>query len=138
MSTLGDADREWNALDSGAGLIDASWRRYFAATGEERREFLHGQTSADIVGLTAGHGAPALVLTAQGRPLAMIAAYETGERIWIATTAAHSAAAHAALSRHLVADDCEFEDDTTARAVSVVGPRAADVLAKAGVSAPGS
>ena len=125
-------EADWAVLDEGAGLFDPGWRRFFPATGDERREFLHGQTTADVEALSAGSGTPAATLTAQGRPLALFALYETGERIWIATTAAHSVATRAALSRFLVADDCDFEDDVDARCITVDGPRAPDVLAAAG------
>lgn len=132
VASHGDVAGEWAALDAGAALVDAPWRRFFPATGDERREFLHGQTSAHVEGLAAGQGAAALVLTAQGRPLAIVALYEDGERTWIATTAAQAAAARAALSRFLVADDCDFEDEVDAPCFTLAGPRAADVLAAAG------
>jgi folate-binding protein YgfZ len=141
VEAVGGVEADWSVLDSGAGIIDAGWRRFFPATGDERREFLHGQTTANVEALTQGCGVPAATLTAQGRPLALFALYETGERIWIATTAAHSAATRAALSRFLVADDCEFGNEVEARCFSVEGPLAADVLAAAGatpVPGPGS
>jgi folate-binding protein YgfZ len=125
---------EWKALDEGAGVLDASWRRWFTAVGEERREFLHGQTTASVTTLAPGTGAPAATLTAQGRPIAMFALYETGERIWIASTVAGAPAARTALSRFLVADDCDFEDDVEARCMTIAGPRAADILARNGAA----
>lgn len=132
----GDVAAEWKLLDAGAALLDSRWRRFFPATGEERREFLHGQTSGNVAALAPGDGCAALVLTAQGRPLSILALYETGERIWIATTAAQLAATRAGLSRFLVADDCDFEDDVDAACVTVAGPRAAQVLAAAGAHEP--
>ena len=132
VADYGDVDAEWAALDAGVGIVEATWRCFFPATGEERRDFLHGQTSADVRSLRAGEGRAALVLTAQGRPLAMPAIYEDGDRIWIATTAAHQAATRAALSRFLVADDCDFEDVVEASSLTLVGPRAADLLATLG------
>lgn len=131
-ASFGDVAAEWGALDGGAAVLDATWRRWFTAVGEERLEFLHGQTTANLAKLAAGQGAPGAVLTAQGRPLALIAFYEDGERTWIATTAAHAAAARAALSRFLVADDCDFEDEVAAGCLLVAGPLAAQVLAASG------
>ncbi|HXC52597.1 MAG TPA: hypothetical protein VN634_17070 [Candidatus Limnocylindrales bacterium] len=125
---------EWKALDEHAGVFDASWRRWFPAVGEERREFLHGQTTANVTALQPGTGAPAATLTAQGRPLALFALYETGERIWIASTASAAAATRTALSRFLVADDCDFEPDVDARCMTVAGPRAADILSRNGAA----
>jgi folate-binding protein YgfZ len=133
---MSDAATDWAILDGAAGIVDATWRRFFPATGDERRDFLHGQTTANVKALGAGSGAAAAVLTAQGKPLAMLALYESGERLWIATTAGEAASARAALSRFLVADDCDFEDDVEAACLAVAGPRAGDVLVGAGVAAP--
>lgn len=126
----------WALLDSGAALLVDSSRRFFCATGDERREFLHGQTTAHVTGLGPGAGCAAATLTAQGRPLALFALYESGDRLWIATTAQDAAATRAALSRFLVADDCDFEDDVAAPVVTLAGPRAAAVLAAAGAALP--
>lgn len=123
----------WALLDSGAALVEgAAGRRFFLATGEERRDFLHGQTTANVKALAAGHGCPAATLTAQGRPLALFALYEDGERLWVASTDRDAAATRAALSRFLVADDCDFEDDVDAACTAVAGPGAAAVLRAAG------
>jgi folate-binding protein YgfZ len=131
-------EAEWNALDSGAALVDSRWRRWFCATGDERLEFVHGQTTANVEALGAGQGCAAAALTAQGRPLAIFALYEDGERLWIATTAAQTVATRTALSRYLVADDCDFEEDVAARTLAVAGPRAAEILAAAGVADAGA
>ena len=95
---MGDSFTDWAALDSGAGLVTATTRLFFPAIGEERREFLHGQTSANVKSLAPGHGAAALVLTAQGRPLGTFALYESGERLWISSTTDPAVATRAALS----------------------------------------
>jgi folate-binding protein YgfZ len=131
---------DWRILDSGAALL-APQRAFFTATGEERREFLHGQTTANVEALGAGDGTPALVLTAQGRPLSILALYEDGEKLWIATPPSLAAATRAALSRFLVADDCDFEEDLAAPSLTIAGPNAAGVLAASGIalqSEPGS
>ncbi|MFN2376897.1 MAG: folate-binding protein YgfZ [Candidatus Binatia bacterium] len=133
-----DVAADWAAMDAAAAVVVAPGRRFFHAEGEERRQFLHGQTTAHVESLAPGEGRAALVLNAQGRPLALGAVYEDGERTWIATTAEHSGAARAALSRFLVADDCDFTDDLDATCLAVVGPRAAAVLDAAGVQGAAS
>ncbi|HEY2773534.1 MAG TPA: hypothetical protein VGK20_05725 [Candidatus Binatia bacterium] len=133
-SSCGDVASEWALLDSHAAIVDSKWRRFFTATGDERREYLHGQTSADVASLGEGDGCAAAVLTAQGRPQALVALYELGETIWIATTASHSAAARTALTRHLVADDCDFGEEIPARCFSIAGPGTHALLAAAGAA----
>jgi folate-binding protein YgfZ len=131
---------DWKVLDAGAGLVEGQ-RAFFTATGDERREFLHGQTTANVEALKAGNGAPALVLNAQGRALSILSLYEDGEKLWIATAPGLVAATRAALSRFLVADDCDFEADIAAGSLTIAGPEAAGVLAASGIalaSEPGS
>src|SRR5688572_27963958 len=125
--------RDWKTFDAAAGLTGGQ-RVFFTATGEERREYLHGQTTANVEALAAGDGAPALVLTAQGRPLSILALYEDGVKLWIATPPSLAAATRTALSRFLVADDCDFEDDVAAGSLTIAGPNAAGVLAAAGIA----
>lgn len=127
MTRLAD---DWSRIDTGAGLVVPGNRRFFTATGEERLEFLHGQVTANVTALRPGMGCAAATLTAQGRPLALFALYEDGERTWVATI--DTAATRAALSRFLVADDCEFEADVEASGLTIAGPRSAEVLAAAG------
>jgi folate-binding protein YgfZ len=129
----GDLQHGWKLLDAGAALLPGQ-RAFFTATGDERREFLHGQTSANVEALAAGDGAAALVLTAQGRPLSILALYEDGEKLWIAAPPELAAATRTALSRFLVADDCDFEDDVAAGSLTIAGPNAAGVLASAGIA----
>jgi folate-binding protein YgfZ len=132
-ATSHDVVSDWKLLDSGAALLSGQ-RAFFTATGEERREFLHGQTTANVEALGAGDGTPALVLTAQGRPLSLLALYEDGEKIWVAAAPSDLAATRAALSRFLVADDCDFEEDVSAGCLTLAGPGAAGVLAAAGIA----
>ncbi|MBI5504162.1 MAG: aminomethyl transferase family protein [Deltaproteobacteria bacterium] len=128
-----DTADEWRALDSGAGLVDATWRRTLIATGDERALFLHGQTTNDIRSLGAGLGCAAIVLTAQGRPLALTALYNDGDRMLLVSSAAEVAATRAALERFLVADDCEFEEEPEAETLMLVGAEAGKLLSAVGV-----
>ncbi|HYC56734.1 MAG TPA: hypothetical protein VEL28_17520 [Candidatus Binatia bacterium] len=125
----------WEAIDTGAALIDGGGPSLLVATGEERLEFLHGQTSNDVLGLAPGAGCAALSLTAQGRPVAMFALYNDAEheRVLIAMPAAQRTDTRAALERFLVADDCEFEDAADLQGRTLAGPEAAAVLRRAGV-----
>jgi folate-binding protein YgfZ len=115
----GDVRAEWEALDVGAALMDTSYRRSIVATGSERSDFLHGQLSADVRGITPGGGAGALLLTAQGRVVSLLALYDdrAGERI----------------EQFLVADDVEFEAAEPRDRITVAGPKAPALLAEVGI-----
>jgi len=74
-----------------------------------------------------------MALTAQGRPLALLAVYNDGERMVLVSSAAEVGATRAALERFLVADDCEFEEGPTTEALALIGPRAGELLSTIGV-----
>lgn len=131
--SFGDTAAEWEALDGGAGLVDATWRRTLLATGEERAIFLHGQTTNDILSLGDAQGCAAMTLSAQGRPLALFAVYNAGEAMLLVTSAAEAGATRAALERFLVADDCEFDLGPDVEAMAVAGPQAGALLHGAGI-----
>ncbi|HYC00210.1 MAG TPA: hypothetical protein VEC57_13830 [Candidatus Limnocylindrales bacterium] len=128
--------RGWEAIDGAAALVGASSLALLVATGEERLEFLHGQTSNDVRGLLPGAGCAALSLTPQGRPLAIFSLYNDAEheRVLIATTTQERAAVRAALERFLVADDCEVEEAPELTAWTLAGPQAPAVLERAGIA----
>ncbi len=134
----GEVGREVAALAQGAAVFDLSRRRYLRAIGEERAAFLHGQLSNDIRGLGPGDGCASLLLTNQGRVLAILSVYNTGDgddadgcdgALMLGTDAASLAATREGLARYLVADDCEFEDAACGVTLGLAGPRAIETLA---------
>jgi len=131
--SFGDTAAEWAALDSGAALIDATWRRTLVATGDDRAIFLHGQTSNHVLSLESGDGCATMALNAQGKPLALLALYNDGDSMLLVSSAAEVGATRAALERFLVADDCEFDVGPDVEALALAGPDAAAVLRKAGI-----
>ncbi len=66
---------EWSALDGACALGYLGPRAVLEAKGRDARRFLHGQTSADVASLASGQGAPALLLTLQGRLVARVDLY---------------------------------------------------------------
>jgi folate-binding protein YgfZ len=131
----GDVRAEWEALDVGAALMDTSYRRSIVATGSERSDFLHGQLSADVRGITPGGGAGALLLTAQGRVVSLLALYDdrAGERIVLTVEGSWLEVTMARLEQFLVADDVEFEAAEPRDRITVAGPKAPALLAEVGI-----
>ena len=82
MATLTDElASQYRALTQDCGLIDRSERGKLALTGADRKTFLAGQVTNDIVGLTAGTGCYAAFLTHKGKMLGdlrVLAAEEEG------------------------------------------------------------
>ncbi len=134
----GDVAAEWRALRHGCGLVDAVWRRRIRASGTDARAYLHGQSTQDIEHLAGGRGAPALLLTAQGKVEAMAAVYacaQEGDFEW-RVDAADQEQALVRAGRFVVADDVEFQILESAACVALVGPKAPAVAQAAGLSLP--
>jgi folate-binding protein YgfZ len=66
----GDVNAEYEALRSGAIVIDRSHRGRMRFFGEKSGEALTGLVTSDVVGLHAGHGQYAAALSAKGRIIA--------------------------------------------------------------------
>lgn len=123
---------EYASLSTQAAVIRRPQTRFLRARGSERVPFLQGQVSSDVRALTEGAGQASLLLTAQGRVEAIVALYDAGDTIEVATEAEHADAVRARLERFLIADDVELEAEEPAGAcLALAGPQAPAVLARA-------
>jgi folate-binding protein YgfZ len=71
-------DAAYDVLTGACGLIDRSERGKLALTGPEAKEFLAGQVTNDVVGLTAGTGLYAAFLTNKGKMLGDLRVLDAG------------------------------------------------------------
>jgi len=62
-------------------VVDRSDRGKLALTGPEAKDFLHGQVTNDIVGLTPGHGCYAAFLTHKGKMLGDLRVFDLGDEL---------------------------------------------------------
>jgi folate-binding protein YgfZ len=122
--------RQYDALDSGAGVSLLDGRAILAARGSDRASFLQGMLSNEVAKLVPGQGAEALLLTEQGKVVAALRAYVLADEIWLDVEQVASAAVRSALERFIVADDVELEERALA-GVALRGPRSAEVLGRA-------
>jgi folate-binding protein YgfZ len=66
-----------------AGLVDRSERGKLWLHGEDAKEFLHGQVTNDIEGLTEGTGCYAAFLTHKGKMLGDMRVLDCGDGLWL-------------------------------------------------------
>jgi folate-binding protein YgfZ len=125
----GDADGEYRAARTGAGLVDLSFRGMLRVSGSERLRWLNGQITNEVKALTAGAGLRAAVLTAKGHLVADLVVYGLEDSVHIDLQRDRARAVQAAFERHIIADDVQVEDvsDRFAR-LMLVGPEAQRVL----------
>lgn len=128
----GDADSEYGAARTGAGLVDLSFRGMLRVAGGERLRWLNGQISNEVKALKAGEGRRAAVLTAKGHLVADLVVYGLEDSVWIDLQRDRAQAVAGAFERHIIADDVQVDDisDRCAR-LTLIGPDAERVLAGA-------
>jgi aminomethyltransferase len=129
---------ELSAARSGAALFRLAGRGVLAVSGADRVRWLDGMISADVKALAPGGGAPALLLTRQGRIVADLHVLAREGALWLELEASALAGVRERLLGYVIADDVGLEDVSPAWArLAVEGPRAAEILAAAGADPGG-
>jgi len=120
----------YRAARHAAAAIVRHDRGLLAVAGADRRSYLHGLLTNDIVSLEAGAGCYAAYLTPQGRMITDLFVYELGDSILATTARATTRDVLAKLDQFVFTEDVQLGDVTdTFSHVSLVGPSAPRVLA---------
>ncbi len=137
VASFGDTSAEFRALLEGCGLYDMSWQAKLVLTGEDRVRWLNGMVTNNVRDLAVGHGVYNFVLTAQGRIVGDLVAYNRGDFLLVTTDRAQASTIMEIFDRYIIMDDVEVADvSDKLSAVGLAGPRAADTLQKAGIEIP--
>ena len=122
---------------AGAQLFRLADRGVIEVTGADRVRWLDGMLTNDVAAASApGAGCAALLLTRQGRIIALVHLLSFAERIWLETALAGVAPALAALEKLVVADDVVLADASPRVArLALEGETAPELLATLGAGA---
>lgn len=127
MSLLDD----YRALRAVAGIVDRSTRGRLVLTGVDRRSYLQGLLSNDIAALVEGTGCYAAYLTAQGRMIADMRVFETGDGLLVDLDGTLADSIADRWSRFIFSEDVQIRNDSGITSqVGVFGPQSAHVLAR--------
>lgn len=138
MTGTADVASELAAVRAGAGLFRLPERGVLEVAGGDRVRWLDGMITADVKSLAPGSGAPALLLTRQGRIVADLHVLAREAAFWLELEAAALPAVREQLARYVVADDVTLADRRAELArLAVEGARAAALLAAAGADPGG-
>lgn len=133
----GDLDGEYRTLREAAGRVALPAPDVLALVGPDRLRFLNGLVTNEVKSLLPGQGRYGLFTQQKGRILAEVRLLaRDGERLWLVLPPGAGPAIAAHLARYKVADRVEVEVVDGITAWALVGPRAAAVLATAGLGAP--
>ena len=101
------------------------------SAGADRRNYLQGLLTNDIVALTAGTGCYAAYLTAQGRMIADMRVFELGDALLVDLEASVGAAVRSRWEMFIFSEDVRVEDWSESMAqFGVLGPRAGELLSE--------
>jgi aminomethyltransferase len=136
-ASFGDAVREFEALRTGAGLFDLSWRGTIVLTGTDRQRWLNGMVTNNTRDLPLNHGNYSLVLNAQGRIQGDLTAYNRGEYYLVVTDAGQMEKLKDVFDKYIIMDDVEVADvSEKLTAVGIAGQKSRELLTKADFSFP--
>ncbi|WP_137158989.1 folate-binding protein YgfZ [Blastococcus sp. CCUG 61487] len=132
----GDPLREQRLLAEGAGLVDRSDRDVLAVPGADRLSWLHSLTSQHLERLGDASGSEALVLSPNGHVEHHLVLAELDGTTWADVEPGTGAALLGFLEkmRFMLRVEPRLEPDHAV--LSLVGPRALEVLGAAGLPAP--
>jgi len=128
-ATLADATRE------GAVLFGLDDRAQVAVTGRDRGRFLHAMLTHEVKTVTPGSWRHASLCSAQGKLLLDVVLRVEADRVVMDVAHDRAEALTSGLARYVVADDVTFSTIEDRLIVAVLGPRAGEVLMRAGVLA---
>jgi len=123
------SSEQYRALREGAALVNRSDRGRLRLSGADRRDYLQGLLTNDILALTAGSGCYACLLTAQGRMLSDMYVLETGSDILIDLEGFVASAIAEHLERFIFSEDVEVANVSGSTAqLGVFGPQSATAI----------
>ena len=119
----------YDAVRHRAAFLDRSHRGRIVVSGTERASYLQGLLTNDIVALQAGQGCYTAYLTAQGRMIADLYAYELGDVLLLTMAGGVKDGVMAKLDQFIFSEDVQLGDVTgTFAQIAIVGPDAAAMV----------
>lgn len=115
-----------------AAALHTPSRGLLVVSGRDRASYLQGLLTNDVSALTAGQGCYAAYLTAQGRMISDLHAYELGDVLLLTLPPQTTATVLAKLDQFIFSEDVQLGDvSATFAAIDVLGPHASRVIGTA-------
>jgi folate-binding protein YgfZ len=135
VSATSSFQTDYATVTEGVGLLDRSERGKLALTGSDAKQFLHGQVTQDINGLTPGHGCYAAFLTVKGKMLGDLRVLETEAELLLDTERVALQALFNMIRRYSLGYDVELHKRTLESGLlSLIGPLADELVTRTGAA----
>jgi folate-binding protein YgfZ len=136
MSATTSLAADYRTATEAVGLLDRSQRGKLALTGNDAKDFLHGQVTQDITGLTPGHGCYAGFLTQKGKMLGDLRVLDTGSELLLDTERVALQGLFNMIRRYSLGHAVELHKRTLESGLlSLIGPLADELVTRAGDAA---
>jgi folate-binding protein YgfZ len=123
---------QYQALHEAAGILLRKDRGRIVLRGEDRKDYLQGLLSNDILALGSGDWCYATLLTPQGRMISDMRVFDVGELVLMDLALAVTPQVTEHLEKFVITEDVTVEDVTSETGqVGVYGPQARGVLHRA-------
>lgn len=133
-ANFGDAASEFRALTETCGIYDLGWRGKLAFRRDDRVRWMNGMVTNNIRDLGPNHGNYNFVLNAQGRIQGDLYIYHRRDHLLGDTELSQVEPLLKLLNSFIIMDDVEIIDISgQLTSIGVQGPRAAEVLKRAGI-----
>jgi len=132
--SFGNPTAEFLALLKGCALYDVSWQARIVLSGEDRVRWLNGMVTNNIRDLAVGHGVYCFLLTAQGRIVADLVAYNRGDHLLVTSDRGQAPVITEMFDHYIIMDDVELANiSDKLSTIAVTGPQGAIRLRDAGI-----
>ena len=129
VEDYGDAEADYGAWRASAGVADLSFRGRLALTGADRRRFLHGQVTNQVLDLHEGDGCYAALVTAKGKMQSDLNIYCLPGELILDFEPGLSGLVVQRLEKFIIADDVQVAEVAPYYGLlSVQGPKSAAVV----------
>jgi folate-binding protein YgfZ len=110
VASYGNPKEEYEALTSGAALVDLSFRSRICLLGADRDKFLHGQVTNDVLKLKIGQGCYATLVTAKGKIESDLFIHKLKEELLLDFEPGLTQRVIDRLTRYVIAEDVQMID----------------------------
>lgn len=121
---------EYRALRHGCGLLDRSEAGRLELVGADRQRFLNAYVTCDVKTIEPGHGAYGFFTSPQGRILSDVVVLAHEDRLWLEVAPGRERMLADHLKKYILADRVEVRTLDDMVPLSLLGPRAGEVLAE--------
>ncbi len=129
VQDFSDANAEYAAITTDAGLLDRPDRAVISATGADRLEFLNRMLTQELKDFTPLHSRRSFWLSRKGRVTTDMTLFELGEKMLVEVDALRAHETLNTLEEFIIVDEVQLEDiSTSMHKLELIGPRALEFL----------